>query len=48
MLSLTAIGVFVLAVLLHALWDVVNSLGVSAAFGLVIVIVGNVAIAAGS
>jgi len=46
LLSLSVIGAFVLAVALHTLWDTVNSLGGTAAGGLIIVIVGNVAIAA--
>jgi RsiW-degrading membrane proteinase PrsW (M82 family) len=46
LLSLSVIGAFVLAIVLHTLWDTVNSLGVTTAGGLVIVIIGNVAIAA--
>ena len=42
LLSLPVIGAFVLAIALHTLWDTVNSLG------LIIAIIGNVAIAATS
>jgi len=44
--SLPVIGAFILAILLHTLWDTVNSLGGTTAGGLIIVILGNVAIAA--
>ena len=43
--SLSVIGAFVLAVVLHTLWDTVNSLGGPTATQFVIVIVGNLAIA---
>jgi RsiW-degrading membrane proteinase PrsW (M82 family) len=46
LLSLSVIGAFVLAIVLHTLWDTINSLGGTAAGGLIIVIVGNVVIAA--
>jgi len=46
LLSLSVVGAFVLAIVLHTLWDTVNSLGGITAGGLIIVILGNVAIAA--
>jgi RsiW-degrading membrane proteinase PrsW (M82 family) len=46
LLSLSVIGAFVLAIVLHTLWDTINSLGGPTVWGLIIVIVGNVAIAA--
>ncbi len=46
LLSLSVISAFVLAIVLHTLWDTVNGLGGSTAGGLIIVILGNVAIAA--
>jgi RsiW-degrading membrane proteinase PrsW (M82 family) len=46
LLSLSVVGAFILAIVLHNIWDMVNSLDGSTAGGLVIVILGNVAIAA--
>jgi len=43
--SLSIIGTFILAVVLHSLWDTINSLGGTTAGGIIIVIIGNVAIA---
>jgi len=45
LLSLPVIGAFILAIVLHTLWDTVNSLGGPTAIQFVIVIVGNLAIA---
>jgi RsiW-degrading membrane proteinase PrsW (M82 family) len=45
LLSLAVVGTFILAVVLHALWNIVNSLGAPTATAWVIVIVGNIAIA---
>jgi RsiW-degrading membrane proteinase PrsW (M82 family) len=42
---LRVLAVFILAVVLHALWDIVNSLSVATVEQLFIVVVGNVAIA---
>jgi RsiW-degrading membrane proteinase PrsW (M82 family) len=44
--SLSVIGAFVLAIVLHTLWDAINSLGATTAGGLIIVIIGNIAISA--
>jgi RsiW-degrading membrane proteinase PrsW (M82 family) len=46
LLSLPVIGAFILAIVLHTLWDAINSLGATTAGGLIIVIIGNIAIAA--
>lgn len=44
--SLPVIGTLVLAVVLHALWDIINSMSVTTVAGLVLVIAGNIAVAA--
>jgi RsiW-degrading membrane proteinase PrsW (M82 family) len=46
LLSFSVVGTFILAIILHTLWDTVNSLNVTAGIGLFIIILGNVAIAA--
>ena len=45
LLSFGVIGIFVLAVVLHALWDIINSFGGPAILQWLIVVVGNLAIA---
>jgi len=45
LLSLTGVGTFILAVVLHALWNIVNSLSAPTAMAWFIVILGNIAIA---
>lgn len=45
LLSIPVIGAFILAVVLHTLWDTVNSLGGPTATQFIIVILGNIAIA---
>jgi RsiW-degrading membrane proteinase PrsW (M82 family) len=45
LLSLAFVGTFILAIVLHALWNIVNSLGAPTVTAWVIVIAGNVAIA---
>jgi len=44
--NFAVVGAFILAVVLHSLWDIINSLGGPTAAQFIIVIVGNVAIAA--
>jgi len=48
LLSPSVIGAFILAIVLHSLWDTVNSLAGTAPGGIIFVILGNVAIAATS
>jgi RsiW-degrading membrane proteinase PrsW (M82 family) len=43
--SFSVIGTFVLAIVLHTLWDAVNSLNATTAIGLIIIILGNIAVA---
>jgi len=45
-LNLAVIGAFITAVVLHALWDIVSSLGGTAAAQLIIALFGNIAVAA--
>lgn len=44
-LNFTVVGSFVLAVILHSLWDIINSLGGPTVYQLIIVVVGNLAVA---
>lgn len=43
--SLTVLGAFVVAVVLHSLWDIINSLGSATLTQFVFVIIGNIVIA---
>ncbi|MFC1894152.1 PrsW family intramembrane metalloprotease [Chloroflexota bacterium] len=45
-LSFATIGAFVLAVVLHALWDIINSIGGQTTNQFIIILIGNIVIAA--